>query len=169
MRKRSKYRPKPIIANPVGYVMDSLTPVTKHETYLLDLKIKNSLAMQALLRGAATRVDIDTLVAMSNITEALQQFGFGKEFRDACTDGREAIIGITHRAVQRGRFVPTGPEIIKLNTLMELHDAQMEVINVKDMDRAIKYVTQRIASGAGVAVLPTKPKEPICDLVEQAK
>jgi hypothetical protein len=154
MRKRSKYRPKGIIANPVAYVLESLVPVAKHESYLIDLKIKNSGAMNALLRGAATRDDMDALIAMSNITEALYKLGFGQEYGEVCIGGREAIIAITHRAVQHGRFVPTGPEIIKLNLLMELHDAQMDVITIKDMERALAYARQQFASKKGVTYLP---------------
>ena len=154
MRKRSKYKPKGIIANPVAYVLESLVPVAKHESYLLDLKIKNSEAMRCLLRGEATRHDMDILIAMSNITEALYQLGFGKEYGDVCVGGREALIGIAHRAVQLGRFTPTGPEITKLNLLMELHDAQMDVINIKDMENALAYAKKRFASKKGVTYLP---------------
>lgn len=154
MRKRSKYRPKGIIANPVAYVMESLVPVAKHESYLLDLKIKNSGAMAALFRGSATRDDMDALIAMSNITEALYQLGFGREYGEVCIGGREAIIAITHRATQHGRFVPTGTEITKLNLLMELHDAQMDVITIKDMERALAYARQQFATKKGVTYLP---------------
>jgi len=31
MRKRSKYRPKKVLINPVGYVLEGMTPVAKHE------------------------------------------------------------------------------------------------------------------------------------------
>lgn len=155
MRKRSKYRPKGIIANPVAYVLESMVPVAKHDTYLLDLKIKNSTAMRALLVGEATRHDMDILIAMSNITEALYQLGFGKEYGEVCVGGREALIGIAHRAVEHKRFVPTGPEINKLNLLMELHDAQMDIITIKDMESALAYARKRFASKKGVTYLPS--------------
>ena len=40
MRKRSKYRPKGVRLDTLGYVMESLKPVAYHDSYLLDLKIK---------------------------------------------------------------------------------------------------------------------------------
>jgi hypothetical protein len=144
MRKRSKYRPKPTLVNPVGYVIESLKPVTFHESYLIDLKIKNSEAMVALLRGNATHDDLDLLVAMSNVTEALYQLGFGKDYKDVAIDGREAILRIVYRAVEHKRFTPTGPEIQALNRLMELHDAQMDVITIKDMERALKFIDTKM-------------------------
>lgn len=144
MRKRSKYRPRPTLVNPVGYVIESLKPVTYHDDYLIDLKIKNSEAMVALMRGNATRDDLDMLIAMSNITEALYQLGFGSEYKDVAIDGREAILKIVHRAIEHKRFTPTGPEIQALNLLMELHDAQMDVITIKDMERALQFIETKV-------------------------
>jgi hypothetical protein len=144
MRKRSKYRPKAALVNPVAYVIESLKPVAFHESYLIDLKIKNSEAMVALLRGNATHDDLDLLVAMSNVTEALYQLGFGEDYKDVAIDGREAILRIVYRAVERKRFIPTGPEIQALNRLMELHDAQMDVITIKDMERALQFIDTKM-------------------------
>lgn len=144
MRKRSKYRPKPVLVNPLGYVIESMTLVTKHDNFLLDLKIKNSEAMVALMQGRATKADIDILISMSNVTEALHQMGFGSEYQNVCIDGRVAILTIIDRARQHGRFTPTGPEIQLLNTLMELHDAQMDVITVRDVEKALALVKFKI-------------------------
>lgn len=144
MRKRSKYRPKGVRLDTIGYVMESLKPVAHHESYLLDLKIKNSEAMVALMRGSATKGDMDTLIAMSNIVEALYRIGFGSEYKDVAIDGREAILNIVHRAVTTKRFVPTAEQIKALQTLMELHDAQMDVITIKDMERALAFATSEL-------------------------
>jgi hypothetical protein len=158
MRKRSKYRPKPVLANPVSYVLESMIPVAQHASYLIDLRIKNSGAMRALLRGEANRDDMDVLIAMSNITEALYRLGFGTEYGEVCVGGRAAIIGIAHRAAERKRYVPTGPEINQLNLLMELHDAQMDVITIKDMERALAYAKRQFAAKNNVTYLPQVEK-----------
>lgn len=153
-KPRKKYRPKRILLDTMGYVKQELTPVSKHDSYLLDLQLKNSQAMMALLRGAATKTDMDVLIAMSNITESLRLMGFGKEYAEVGVAGREALIGISFRAVKLLRFTPTGPEIKALNELMELHDAQMEVITVQDMCNAIERAKATIRSGKATA-LPT--------------
>jgi len=118
MKKRSKYRPRPVLINPLGYVLESMKPVAHHDQYLIDLKIKNNQAMVALLRGEAVYSDIDTLIAMSNVVEALYKLGFGDEYKDVTVGGREAIISIVHRATDIKRFTPTGLEIQALNLLM---------------------------------------------------
>lgn len=153
MRKRSKYRPKGVRLDTIGYVMESLKPVAKHESYLLDLKIKNSEAMVALMRGSAVKGDMDTLIAMSNIVEALYQLGFGAEYKDVAIDGREALLQIIYRAVTTKRFVPTAEQIKALQELMELHDAQMDVITIKDMERALAFANTQFANKK-MTVLP---------------
>lgn len=154
MKKRSKYRPRRVLLDTMAFVRESLTPVAKHDNYLLDLKIVNSMAMASLMKGTATKRDMDVLVAMSNIVEALYELGFGRQYQDVATEGRYAILSIVYRAVERLRFVPTGEDIKRLNTLMELHDAQMDVITIADMERAISLAKRRIAAKDSVALPP---------------
>ena len=142
MRKRSKYRPKGLIMNPIAYVMESMTPVAKHDTYLVDLKIRNHMAMTNLTQGRATRNDMDDLIAMGNVTEALSRLGFGKEHGDITQDGLNALHAVGKRGVESGRFILRSEEMRALNMLMELHDAQMDVITIKDMERGLKLVDE---------------------------
>ena len=154
MKKRSKYRPRRVLLDTMAFVQESLTPVAKHDNYLLDLKIVNSMAMASLMKGTATKRDMDVLVAMSNIVEALYELGFGRQYQDVATEGRYAILSIVYRAVERLRFVPTGEDVKRLNTLMELHDAQMDAITIVDMERAISLAKRRISSKDSVALPP---------------
>lgn len=138
----------------MAFVKESMTPVARHESYLLDLKITNSAAMVALMQGHAKKRDMDVLIAMSNIVKALCDMGFGAQHQSIATEGRAAIMTIVFRAVDKLRFVPTGPEIKALNQLMELHDAQMDAITVADMERAIAFAKRKIAAKKSVFVLP---------------
>jgi hypothetical protein len=158
MRKKSKYKPKPVLQNPLGFVLENIAPITAHGGYLVELQLKNSNAMLNLMQGRATKQDMNMIIAMSNIVEALCDLGFGKQYASVAVDGREAIIGIVMRAVDKLRFVPTGPEIQALNTLMELHDEQMQIITVGDMDRAIAHAKELLRNKRAT-VLPEPPKE----------
>lgn len=140
MRKRSKYRPRGMLANPLGYVLESMTPVTKHESFLIDLKIKNHGAMTNLTQGRATREDMDALIAMINFVEALYRMGIGTEYKDVVQEGLDSLRAVGKRGVESGKFVLKASEMVALNTAMELHDAQMEVITVKDMEKAFAIV-----------------------------
>lgn len=153
MRKRSKYRPRPLLANPVAYAVESVTSVAEFDTYLDDLKIKNHMAMHALTRGQADRHDMDTLIAMANIMEAFRLMGICTPLADEIAAARRAIIDIIVRAVKVLGFRATGPEIVALNTLMELHDEMMPGITCGQMDEAIR-VAKRVIKNGGATVLP---------------
>lgn len=157
-KPRRKYRPKSRLVNPIDYVLESFAPLESAGTYLMDLKLVNHSAMTELLAGRATKKHMDSLIAMSNICEALQRAGFGVEYKDVTTEGRYAILAISIRAVEKLRFVPTGPEIQMLNRLMELHDAQMDIITVQDMEKAINTAMRELKKKRAV-VLPPLPKE----------
>ena len=157
MRKRSKYRPKPILQNPLGYVLESLTPVSQHDSYLIDLKIKNHMAMKNLTHGNATKDDMDKLIAMNNVTHALLRMGFGTEFKQYMDAGREALYAVCSRgAATKTKFLCRGPEITALNALLELHDAQMDVVTIGDMEKAIALVEHEQKTGK---MIPIKVKE----------
>jgi len=142
MRKRSKYKPKHVLLNPVGFVMEGLSPVRSHTSFMVDLKIKNHAALDSLTKGVATRTDIDTLIAMGNITEAFARMGFGKDYSDVVKEGLLALRAVGARGVESGRFILKAAEMTALNEFMELHDAQMEVVTLKDMDAAIALVRE---------------------------
>ena len=142
MRKRSKYRPKHVLLNPVGFVMESLSPVRSHTSFMVDLKIKNHAAMDSLTKGVAAHADINTLVAMGNITEAFARMGFGKDYSDVVKEGLLALRAVGRRGAESGRFILKAAEMTALNEFMELHDAQMEVVTLRDMDEAIALVQE---------------------------
>ena len=142
MRKRSKYRPKPIINDLITYTIASVQPITKYGTHILDVKIKNHVAMNALLFGKATKDDIDMLISMTNICEALYRLGFGREYKDVVAKGLEALYQVSTRGVEASVFVCKLSEVAAMNELMELHDAQMDVITVRDMEKALALVQQ---------------------------
>lgn len=158
MRKRSKYRPKPVLKDPLGFVLESITPVAQHDSYLVDLKIKNHLALTTLTKGLANRKDIDTLIAMVNIVEALYRYGFGRDYVKEVCAGLNALYEVSVRGAESGRFVLKAGEMDALNTVMELHDAQLEVITVRDMDKAIALVIEEFKQKRMRAI---KPKEKV--------
>ena len=130
--------------NTMGYVLESFTPISKLDRYFVDLKIKNHLALNNLTKGIAMRDDIDTLIQSVNIVEALYRMGFGREYADDVRAGLDALHTVGVRGVATGRFILKSEEMNALNIIMELHDAQLEVITLKDMENAIKLVNEEL-------------------------
>jgi hypothetical protein len=143
-KPRKKYKPRLVYVNPVGFVLENLSPVAHHDSFLLDLKIKNHGALASMMQGVATRADIDTLIQMVNVSEALARHGFGKEYREVIANGILSIRSVGLRGHTTGKYIMKAEEIKALNDLMELHDAQMEVITVGDMDKAIQHVNEEL-------------------------
>jgi hypothetical protein len=153
MRKRSSYKPRPVLVNPLAYVIEGMKPVAHHESYLIDLKIKNHGAMTALTQGRATRADMDVLIAMNNITEALWRMGFGKEFDNVMRGGHQALVEIASRGAATSRFIVRASEMNALNDLMDLHDAQMDVITIKDMEAALALAKSEVKAGRATRLI----------------
>jgi hypothetical protein len=128
--------------NPIGYVMESMTPLAKRDNYLVRLKLRNHMALTNLTQGKATRTDMDDLIAMGNVTEALYRMGFGKEHGDITQDGLGALLAVGKRGAESGRFILRAPEMAALNLLMDLHEAQMDVVTTKDMEQGLKLVDE---------------------------
>lgn len=134
--------------NPVAYVVESMTPVHQHHNFLLDLKIKNHMAMNNLTHGKATRMDMEELIVMGNVVEALYRMGFGQEYKDVVQKGLDSLHVAARRGVANGyKFILNAEEMTALNALMELHDAQMEVINVRHMEQAMKIIDKEHKAG----------------------
>jgi hypothetical protein len=57
-------------------------------------------------------------------------------------EGLDALRDVGRRGVESGRFILKSTEMNALNLVMELHDAQMDLITIKDMDKAIALVKE---------------------------
>jgi len=147
VRKRSKYRPKPVLANTIGFVLEGMQPAANVDgVVVLDLQVQEvAAAIDALRRGEATKAQMDTLIAMNNMTEALFRMGFGTEYGAVVAEGYSTMKEVCCRFARDGRVTLYPRELIALNAHLELHDAQMDVITVKDVERAVNMITQEVA------------------------
>lgn len=153
MRKRSKYRPRQIEINTMAAVMHRVATVTSHTEYLTTLRIKNHGALTQLTKGEATRADLDNLIAAFNITEALYRRGFGTDYKAVVLQGQQALRAVAARGAETGHFVLRWDEMAALNSMMELHDAQLDVISVLDMEQAVLDVRREFYAGKMVKIV----------------
>lgn len=153
MRKRSKYRPKPIRTDVIQYVISGIKPLTSVGSYFIDLKIKNHHALAQMAQGQATRSDVETLVAALNMAEALAILKVGKDWMTEIEAGQAALRSMLVRANEKKKFLFTGPELNAVNLANDVHDAQLEAATVAQLEKAISLVT-RVCKGGGATVLP---------------
>lgn len=144
MRKRSKYKPRQIIPDTMTWVRAGLKKVDEISAGTT-LKIRNHDAMNNLRLGVAARFDIDALIDAANITEALANRGIGEDWKPEIRAGQDAILALARRGVANNfRFVAKGPELVALNLLIEVHDAQLETVTVKQLETAMADVMESL-------------------------
>ena len=144
MRKKSKYKPKPIRTDAIDWVLSGMKPFTS-VAIGTDIRIKNHLAMDQLRRGVATKEDVDILRGVVNMLEGLGRMGIGDDWQEEIRAGQDALLAVARRGVKNNmRFVVTGPELQALNLAMEIHDAQLEACTVRQLEQALDIVKEDI-------------------------
>lgn len=145
MKKRSKYRPRRIISDPVSWVISGMKPVSSSGD-AVGLKIKNHQALLEVTQGNADRNSVDVLIAAMNMAEALYVINanLGKDYATEIKAAQDAIYHMARRGVQKGKFLFTGLEMKAMNTGMEVHDAQLDTCTIAELETAIKYVYEAI-------------------------
>ena len=153
MRKRSKYRPRPVLADPIGYVIEGNTQVADHDSYLVDLKLVNHSAITAVINGEGTKQHVNALIAMHNMCEAIRRMIAQRKITDLPIEldaatliyGKAALLDLSTRGATTGKWICTQPEVLALNDLMQLHDELMGMIKVSHFDQALRFANNEIA------------------------
>jgi hypothetical protein len=147
MRKRSKYKPKPQLADPVGFVVESSTLLTKHGNYVVDWQLRNNSAFEKLLKGIADKKDLSTLTASRNITEALIVTLGGHDIDGTLSRSAVALIDICDRGNAGKGVAMKADEMQAMRDLMGLHDELLEVVTVGQFEKALTYAKKEINAG----------------------
>lgn len=160
MKKRSKYRPKPVLRNPLEFVLSGLKPVRDLPGVYLDVQIKNREALDQVRQGVATKADIDMLIGAFNITEALAIMGLGNDWREEITQGQDALLDLSRRGVANGmRFIMTAKQWELLKVVMDLHEEQLAHATVYDIEKAHDIVHKILSTGKGRAIVETRKEK----------
>lgn len=147
-KKRSKYRPRPVMRDTMHWVKSGFYKVDGHPA-TADLALTNHVAMDALRKGEATTVHMKILADMLNVMEALTQVhpAFAGDYSQEIEAAQAAIMSLVARCKDRGVFTCTAAELDALRVALELHDAQLEIATVNDIGEAMKIIKSTIVSG----------------------
>lgn len=143
MRKKSKYRPKGVLPDPMSYILSGFKKFND-VSVAVNIRIKNHAAMDTLRRGNATRDDIDVLIAAFNMCEAYTMLKpeFGRDWNEEIEAGLDALHAVGKRGVESGRFILKAKELTAMNLVMEIHDAQLDQTTVQEMEQAMDIVNR---------------------------
>lgn len=144
MRKKSGYKPKGVRLDTMTWVLSGLKPVAEVPHAGITLKIKNHDALANITKGIGTRDDVDIVIAAMNVAEGLALLGVGQDWHDEIRQAQQAIYDMGKRGLNTGRFVFTGPEMQAMNLGLEIHDAQLDGCNVRQLEEALDIVSREI-------------------------
>lgn len=141
MRKRGKYKPKRQLVNPLHHVLMGMLPLRNVGQEVLDLKLKAHGALARLTKGEGKEDDLVLVMQAMNMAEGLLYQGIGKEYRAELRAGQTAVVEIATRSVAlKGRYVLKGDEMQALTVALDLHDAQLDICTVGEIEEAIRIV-----------------------------
>jgi hypothetical protein len=148
VRKRSKYRPRKIIADPLGFVLSGMQRLPQLKDQFLMIQIKNREALEQVRIGRANKDDIDRLIAMANMSESLAIHGKGSDWLKEINESQHHLHALAERGVRLGmRFVMKAAEWEALKLITDLHEVQLENSTVYDIEKAYDYVEKTIRAG----------------------
>lgn len=155
MKKRSKYRPKGIRLDNLSWVKSGFQKVGTLPKAGVGLKLKNHVALEAILHGTADKSMIDDMIDAFNIAEALFRINpeLGLDYEQEIKAAQDAIYNLGKRFIETGKIVFTGPEMIAVKQGMDIHDAQLDQANVREMEFAIDLVNKTVLNRRARAIV----------------
>lgn len=144
-KPRKKYKPKGVRLDAITWVINGFRNISETGDAVLHLKIKNHESLECLRKGEATRLDIDTIIGAFNIAEALARMKIGDDYAKEIKAGQDALLDVAKRGVDRDdKFVLKAAEMQAINLTMEVHDAQLEITTIGELEQAMKIVEKEI-------------------------
>lgn len=132
-----KYRPRATIGDPIRYVLSGFARVADNNGEAVTLRIRNHGALAALVNGQGGQDDAAILLGAVDIGLSLVDRDIGGEYLDDLVDAYVALRALAWRGHTTGRYIFRAPELRAVQYAMEIHDAQLDVATVKDIETAV--------------------------------
>lgn len=143
-KPRKPYRPKRVLRNPIEWVVTGVKPAT--EDAQTKLKVGLHWSMAKITKGEGDTTDWQNVSDALNVSMVLCEMGLGKEYLPELETAMYAMVDLRDRYKKTGRMVLKALEMQAINLGLELHDEQIAVAPVKDMELALAEVQRRLAS-----------------------
>ena len=146
MRKKSKkYKPKGVRLDAVNWVVTGMTKVSAKESAYVTMHLKNMSALDSLAKGTANKKEIDIVIGVINVAEALCELGVGSEYHQIVLNASSALYDVCKRSFEiNDRFICRGSELSAIKLGYEVHDAQMESTTIGMLDKALDVIDKTI-------------------------
>ena len=144
MRKRSKYRPKPVATDPMKLAISNAAAFTDSERSLVEPAIRE--ALEALRTGRLDRFYWKSLADMINVSEGLMRNGIGTGLEaHRCIEAASiALAAIGRRMPQTSTARSDELEAIRLAA--DLHRLQLAHCSNREYKQAVEWVRRRVSA-----------------------
>jgi hypothetical protein len=142
MKKKSKYKPKPVRPDTLTYVVAGFKKIADIPDAGTKILLRPHISFDEILEGRGDQDHANNLINMVNMCEALAVLGLGRDWLPEINEAQDVLHEFASRSLTLKRFVFYGPEIIKMREIMELHDEQLKNCSVKKMEEAIDLIQQ---------------------------
>lgn len=145
MRKRSKYRPKPVIANPVAFAIESATKIEPAQVAKLVRAGADALVTLKTQQGDVPHA-WRTLADVFNVAEALSDIGIlsDKYSRGEVAAAQEALGDVMARHKSIGSWTLRGAEMLALEGGLWVQRTQLDYASLSEYERARREVVNKV-------------------------
>ena len=140
-KPRKAYRPRPVIANPVGYVIEGMTRISTEE--VIRMLATNHDAMVRLTKGQGSVDDWRVVTGALNMAAVLDEQVYDCAYQDELSEALRAHGRCGVRRWNGGNFGYTGPDLQRVNFALSVHDEQMAKATVGEIERALAESERR--------------------------
>lgn len=142
MRKRSSYKPRPIIHPAMRSSADQSQAVA--------LKLMGYQSLDLIMQGKGRQEEFDCLATVINLTTVLAEHGKGKEYISVCQAALDALRRMGERALKSGKYGLDGEGYQAIKDCLDLNRQQIDISTRLAISNAIMEVDRRV-SKQGVA------------------
>ncbi len=149
-----KYRPKhvePVFAlNKVlmrAQILASTEPIQGEQAN--GLSLRNWASFEAIKSGHGNHNHANDIVNIANMADILAEAGLGIEYIGQIRGSGLCVVEMGKRYERTGKWGFSGPELVKVRELLEIHDMQLESPDCSEgfIMRCVEEVKARIARG----------------------
>lgn len=142
MRKRSSYRPRPVMLNPIKYVIEGFKPMDPEGQ--MRTRLRQHDAMYALTHGQGEDDHWQAIRELLNVSVALSQTVFGGSYEEEIRAAMLAHANCGSRKVKHGKYGYAGDELAAVNAAIEIYEEQLKVVTMEEIGVALKVVDRAI-------------------------
>lgn len=134
-KPRKRYRPKPVLQDPVGYTIGGFTRLTADE--VAQTLTVNHDAMLELTQGRGTVEHWRIVTGVLNMAAVLDEQVYGSTYKQEINDALRAHGRCGVRRWNGGNFGYSGPDLQLVNFALVIHDEQVSKATVGEVERAV--------------------------------